>query len=356
MRICGFAMLPAALLTLTTVGGLVLSLPLLLGYHPPKFQQRPVVCPAETALASRDHPLRVMSWNIQFLAGSYYPFWEDDFDQPPLTNKQIDRNLDRIVAVIRQVKPDILQLQEVHLSHPVSLHRNQLDMLREKLADEFPCYTYGSYWKARLVPKKHMFGTIDMALLTMSRFRISAASQEVLPATRKSWFLAPFYPRRSLLETQMPIDGDNTLTTINTHLDTPVLKGGDMTEQVSRVHQRAMELTKKNQWWVMTGDFNLVPPGFYQDMPKNQKELYSAHSPLQPFYENFTGIPALNDIASHRNRWLTAYDLNRDGLDLVLDYIFHPPYLTSSQSRVLPLPLDVSDHMPVITEITLPGT
>ncbi|CAM3545665.1 endonuclease/exonuclease/phosphatase family protein [Parendozoicomonas haliclonae] len=292
-----------------------------------------------------------MNWNIQFLAGEYYPYWSSTFDKPPLTEELLDKNLDRIVEIIRQEQPDILQLQEVLRSHPITFYQDQLDRLYQKLKDILPCYSYGSYWKPKLVPQKNMMGPIDLGLVTMSRYQLDSAQLERLPATRNVRVLVPFYPRHSLMETQLPLENGERLTLINTHLDAPTLQRGKMGAQIFRVYQRLTQLTNAHINWLLTGDFNLIPPGFHEELPANQQHHYAPKSPLVPFYQHFTGIPAIKDVEQERSRWLTAYDLNTDGLDLIVDYIFHPHYLQSQDSRIRHLPLDISDHMPVITTI-----
>ena len=351
----GFASISLALiLTLYGAGLLTIAAPALLGHLPPALQSCPVQCLKYAPTLSLNRPLRIMSWNIQFLAGSYYPFWSEPDREPPLLESDLEKNLKRIVNVIREVNPDILQLQEVHLTHPVSFHQNQLQMLLHHLSDIFPCYTYGSYWKARLIPQKKMMGEIDMALVTMSRFQIDEAFLRLLPSTRTRRVVIPFYPRHSMMEVRFLLEQGGSLTAINTHLDAPTLERGDMTLQTEAVFHRLNRLTHKRRLWFVSGDFNLIPPGLYPHLPENQKPHYYEKSRLAPFYKKFHAVPSLEDISSpNRPLWLTAYDLNKDALDLIVDYIFTPEYIKPTHSRVLHLPLDISDHMPLVTELIL---
>ena len=356
VRVKGFATITLALLMgLSGAGLLVFAGPRLLGFHPPDIQPVEVYCPAHTKPIPAGKPLRIMSWNIQFLAGSFYPFWEED-RETPLTKAELSTNLEKIVNVIREVDPDILQLQEVHLTHPITFHQNQLNLLYEKLADRLPCYSHASYWKARFIPQKKLMGNIDMQLMTMSRYKMDEAIQKLLPATRKKRAYIPFYPRHSLLEVRMPLDRGGSLNAINTHLDSPGIDRGNMYAQVDAVQNRLEVLTEKKRLWFISGDFNLVPPNFFHKLPENQKSYYSEVSLLIPFFQKFRGIPELSEIQGPNwKNWLTAYDLNRGYLDLIIDYIFRPDYIGSINTKVLHLPLDISDHMPVITELTLPS-
>ncbi len=345
----------ALLLALASTQLLTFALPRLLGHNPPPVQSQQLVCPADTPLIPQGRPLRIMDWNVQFMAGAYYPFWTSNFDQPALTKQQLDDNLERIVAVIREQDPDILNLQEIYIRHPVTHDKNQMEALYKKLADRLPCYGFASFWKARMIPRKHMVGSIETGMVTLSRYRLDGALLRLLPSTRRQRGLASFYPHHSLLETQLPLTDGGTLTVLNTHLDAPTLGRGEMSGQIHAVLHRLTQLTDDKQLWVMSGDFNMLPPGFHQDLPENQKSQYPAYSPLTPFYNWFTFTPSLQNIQSDRSSWLTAYDLNREELDLTLDYIFHPKWITSDKSSVLHLPLDISDHMPVLTTIHLPN-
>ncbi|MCL6269281.1 endonuclease/exonuclease/phosphatase family protein [Sansalvadorimonas sp. 2012CJ34-2] len=343
----------AFFLALSGAGLLSFSAPRLLGFNPPKVQPCDVHCPAGIPKVPVDKPVRVMTWNVQFLAGTYYPYWAEDSSKF-LKESDIESNLDRIIEVIKNANPDILQLQEVHFTHPVTFHKNQLEMLYRKLADKLPCYSSASYWKSTFIPQKHLTGTIDMRLVTMSRYQIDDATQILLPATRKKRVLVPFYPRHSLLEIRMPLENGKNLYAINTHLDAPGIGRGNMYEQVDAVYEHLELLTKSRKHWLLSGDLNLIPPGFHGHLPENQKEHYLEHSLLAPFYKSFRGVPALDDLSgSEWPQWLTAYDLNQDRLDLIIDYIFRPEYIGATNSQVLHLPLDISDHMPVITELLL---
>ena len=354
-RTQGFATVTLALLIVLPGTGLfVAGAARVLGFRPPPIQSSEVFNPQGSPKIPRDKPLRVMSWNIQFLAGEYFPYWEDGNNQQ-LHEQDIARNLDKIIRVIREVDPDILQLQEVHFTHPITFHKNQLDMLYRKLSDRLPCYSHASYWQATFAPHRRLMGNIDMRLVTMSRYQMDEAIQKLLPATRKKRAHIPFYPRHSLLEVRLPFSDGGSIKAINTHLDAPGIGRGSMYEQIDAVQRRLQLLTDNKRLWFISGDFNLIPPNFYHRLPDNQKPNYAENSLLIPFYERFRGVPELADIQGPDwKHWLTAYDLNRDDPDLIIDYIFRPGYIQAMNSRVIHLSMDISDHMPVVTELIFP--
>ena len=196
LRSRGFITL-ALLATLSTAGLLAVTAPVfpyLLGFHPNHLEPSFTHCSTPAPKIEPGKPIKVLNWNIQFLAGAYYPYWHHTFNQPLLTEEDLQKNLEGIVNVIREEKPDIIQLQEVHRTHPLTFHQDQLKMLHDKLSDILPCYGTGTYWKAHFIPSRHLTGQVEMSLVTMSRFRIDRAVTEVLPTTRRKRILVPFYP------------------------------------------------------------------------------------------------------------------------------------------------------------------
>ncbi|MEI2819597.1 MAG: hypothetical protein V9E81_05025 [Marmoricola sp.] len=73
------------LLVLVVVLALVLTgLVYWLTYHPKDVQAAPVRCAKNTPVLKAGQPVRVMSWNVQYLAGDGYVFYYDlpDGDGP----------------------------------------------------------------------------------------------------------------------------------------------------------------------------------------------------------------------------------------------------------------------------------
>ena len=49
-------------------------------FHPRSRQAEDVTCPADTAALQPGQPVKIMSWNVQYMAGKDYVFWYDLFD------------------------------------------------------------------------------------------------------------------------------------------------------------------------------------------------------------------------------------------------------------------------------------
>ncbi|MCF5823147.1 endonuclease/exonuclease/phosphatase family protein, partial [Pseudomonas syringae] len=81
--------------------------------------------------------LKVMTWNIQYLAGKRYVFWYDMTDgsgpdERP-TPEDLAYNLDEVARVIRDEQPDIVLLQGVDDGAKNSDYQDQLKLLEERL-------------------------------------------------------------------------------------------------------------------------------------------------------------------------------------------------------------------------------
>src|SRR5690606_32777428 len=88
-----------------------------LTWHPADRETAPVACSAPAPALQPGQALKVMTWNIQYLAGKRYVFWYDladgsGTDERP-TAEDIAYTLDEVVRVLRDEQPDIVLLQEL---------------------------------------------------------------------------------------------------------------------------------------------------------------------------------------------------------------------------------------------------
>lgn len=106
-------------------------------WHPAWHERMPVSCNAKDAAPPTLVPgqaLKVMTWNIQYLAGKRYVFWYDMADgsgpdERP-TPEDIAYNLDEVARVLRDEQPDIVLLQEVDDGAKNTDYVNQLALLQ----------------------------------------------------------------------------------------------------------------------------------------------------------------------------------------------------------------------------------
>jgi len=306
--------------------------------------------------------LKVMTWNIQYLAGKRYVFWYDmadgsGQDERP-TPEDLAYNLDEVVRVIRDEQPDIVLLQEVNDGAKNTDYHDQLALLQERVTDLYPCSAQAFYWRADFVPLPHIWGSVGRKLATLSRFPIESAERLQLPVPDANIISRQFQAKNALLVSYLPLRDGTKLAVINTHLSTARAGDGTAQRQVEATLAVLDKLESSGTPWLIGGDFNLLPLGQYQRLPAEQRVRYAPDSELHALWEHYPMIPT-NDEASglDRNRWLTYFpnDPRVSGPDRTLDYLFYSPRLKKVSASVRrDDAMLISDHLPVIGRFLLP--
>jgi hypothetical protein len=217
---------------LALIGGLIYDVT----WHPARHERMPVSCNARDAappILMPGQALKVMTWNIQYLAGKRYVFWYDmpdgsGPDERP-TADDIAYNLDEVARVIRDEQPDVVLLQEVNDGAKNTDYTNQLALLQERVTDLYPCSTEAFYWKSDFVPNRHIYGSVGMKLATLSRYQMDKAERLQLPSPNGNLIGRQFEPKRALLVSDLPLRDGGHLAVVNTHLGD--FKPGDDTLQ-----------------------------------------------------------------------------------------------------------------------------
>lgn len=352
-----------SLLVLLLIAALLGMLIYSLTWRPDAREVLPVLCRADAPTLMPGQALKVMTWNVQYLAGKRYVFWYDlpdgsgPDDRP--TPEDLAFSLDEVARIIRDEKPDLVLLQELHDGAKATDYQDQLALLQERLTDLYPCSTQAFDWKADFVPDWHIFGSVGTKMATLSRYRIEHAERQQLPVARANLIARQFQPRRALLVSYLPVSDGDQLAVINTHFDT--FRRGDPVQehQVRAISKLLDTLESRGSPWLMGGDLNLLPLGQYLRLSPEQRQSYNADSELHQLWDKYPMIPS-NSQASGINRadWLTFFpnDPAASGPDRTLDYLFHSPRLKRVESRVRQDDtLKISDHLPVIARFLLPA-
>ncbi|MDP2147092.1 MAG: endonuclease/exonuclease/phosphatase family protein, partial [Pseudomonas sp.] len=175
-------LLRKTLVGLLILAGLLTALIYSLTWRPADKQTLPVSCVAPRApTLLPGQALKVMTWNVQYLAGKNYVFWYDTPDgsgpdERP-TPEDMASSLDEVARVIRDEQPDVLLLQELDEGAKPSHYQDQLALLQERLVDLYPCSVEAFDWKADFVPDRHIFGSVGRKLVTLSRYQIEHAER-----------------------------------------------------------------------------------------------------------------------------------------------------------------------------------
>ncbi|AFY21931.1 endonuclease/exonuclease/phosphatase family protein [Pseudomonas sp. UW4] len=348
------------LLGLLIVIGLIAVMTYSLTWRPEAKEVLPVSCSGQAPTLVPGQALKVMTWNVQYLAGKRYVFWNDlaaGTDERP-TAEDMAFSLDEVARVIRDEQPDIVLLQELDDGAKASDYQHQFKLLQERLADLYPCSVSAFDWKADFVPDPHIFGSVGRQLATLSRYRIKHAQRLQLPVVSGNPLSRQFKPRNALLVSYLPLSDGGQMAVLNTHLERATQADNTLQNQVNAVARTLDKLESRGTPWLIGGDFNLLPLGQYRRLSDAQRAPYSADSPLHLLWDKYPMIPANNEASGiDRERWLTHYpnDPGLNGPDRTVDYLFYSPRIKRVEAMVRQDDtLRISDHLPVIARFLLP--
>jgi endonuclease/exonuclease/phosphatase family metal-dependent hydrolase len=347
-----------AVLALVLIGALMFSLT----WRPDARETLPVSCSGTPPTLVPGQALKVMTWNVQYLAGKRYVFWNDlaqGNDEAP-TLEDMAFSLDEVARVIRDEQPDVVLLQELDDGAKASDYQDQLKLLQERVADLYPCSASAFDWKAEFVPDAHVFGSVGRQLATLSRYRIEHAERLQLPVASANFISRQFQPKDALLATKLPLSDGGQLTVFNTHLERARQPDDTLQAQVSAVAKVLDKYESQGLPWLIGGDFNLLPLGQYRRLSAEQRTPYSADSELHLLWDKYPMIPTNNEASGiDRAQWLTHYpnDPGLHGPDRTVDYLFYSPRIKRVEAMVRQDDtLRISDHLPVIARFLLPAT
>ncbi|WP_062265623.1 endonuclease/exonuclease/phosphatase family protein [Endozoicomonas arenosclerae] len=315
------------------------------------FAKPPIQCNGKPEVLEPGQTFKVMTWNVQFMAGGIYELWN-----PPQSRESLDiakqlKVFQQVADLIEEENPDILLLQEVDVDPRVKM--NQVQWFKDALPARFHCSTYTAYTylngHGSLNDRKEPGG---LNLLTFSRFAVESAVRHDLPAIPDQSLL-PLTCNRALLEARINL-GAGSLTVINTHLDAFAQGLDIMQRQVQQLDERLATMSGESQWLV-GGDFNLIPEGQYEHLDDSEKFWYQKDSELSVLTSKYAVIPTPEQASgAERHQWFTQATHPKLGLDRTLDYLFHSTGLKLIKARVVQGHTEtLSDHLPVVAEFKL---
>jgi len=349
-------------------------------YGPADVEAISVACSADAPAWAPQSPLKVMSYNVQYMASKNYVFFYDvDVSNPERVDAVAKANktlasqpskehvfwtLDQVAEVILDEDPDIVLLQEMNgADDSRTYYIDLLGELRSRLpADSYACQTRAPYWKAEFIFHPDILGSVDMQLVTLSKYRITKARRHQLPRPERNFFVRPFHFQRALLEARIATTDGSPLAVINTHFEAWAAGTGVMERQIATTETLLQSLDSESIPWVLGGDLNLLPPddnrqrrrivaadtGFYDENPQ-----------LKALYQRYRAVPALQQLLSDdAPDWYTHFpnDPTVDGPDRTIDYLFFSEQWSLDDAHVLQQgTLAISDHLPVIGIYSLPG-
>lgn len=332
-------------------------------YHPEAVQPERMVCAATASVLEPGQTVKVLSWNVQYMAGKQYVFFYDLFDGSGPDERpspgEITKTFNEVARVIRSENPDIILIQEIDDGSKRTDYENQLARLLSLLPAEYSCYSDSYYWKASFVPHPRIMGKVGMKLAVISKYKIGAATRyqlELIPAdpvTKQLNF------KRAVLEVRFPVQGAKDFVVMTTHLDAFAQGSNTMERQVAQVRSLLDGLSAAGNPWIIGGDFNLLPPGpSYTLLPSDQRVYFNETTELSLITDRYRSVPSLSEInGPARDAWFTHFpnDPAAKNPDRAIDYLFMSDtvkigkhYIRQKDARA------ISDHFPLVAEIVLP--
>ena len=355
-------LLRPTLLGLLLVAAVLASLIYSVTWRPDAKEVLALSCPATAPVLVPGQALKVMTWNVQYLAGKRYVFWYNlvDGSGPDLrpTREDMAFSLDEVSRVIRDEQPDLVLLQELDENAKASDYQDQLALLQERLVDLYPCSTQAFTWKADLVPDWHILGSVGRKLVTLSRYQIEHAERLQLPVAEANIISRQFQPKPALLVNYLPLNDGGQIIAINTQFDAPSLDNSNLLHQMQATGVLLDKFESQGTPWLIGGDFNLLPIGQFLRLPAGLRAGYSPDSELHLLWEKYPMIPSNPEATGiDRELWLTHFpnDPRVQAPDRTLDYLFYSPKLQRIEAYVRQEDtLSISDHLPVMGRFLLP--
>ncbi|MBI4727610.1 endonuclease/exonuclease/phosphatase family protein [candidate division TA06 bacterium] len=334
----------------------------LITYHPIRLEPVPVYSRSQAPILQPGQSLKIMTWNLQYLAGKNYVFFYDLLDgsgpdERP-SSKDIAVTLNEVARVIIDENPDIILLQEVDCGARRSDYRDQLKDLLAKLPGEYRCYISAWYWKAAFVPHPRIMGAVGMKLAVISKYKISRAVRHQLPVMPNDIFTRQFNFKRAALEARLPASDGSEFVAMSTHLDAFAQGNNTMERQVAQVKNLLDSLSAQKQGWAIGGDFNLLPPGdAYLRLGPRQQKYYQPQTELASFFDDYQAVPSAQEAnGDSAGYWFTHFpnDPGAKGPDRTIDFLFFSRRLLLGRHYVRQYDTGkISDHYPVVAEVTL---
>ena len=342
------------------VGGAVMWT---ISFHPAEIQTEPITCSGQPPVLEPGRVLKILNYNVQFMAGKGYVFFFDmpNFDGPDErpSAEVIGHTIEHVARIIREESPDIILLQEVDDGAKRTDYEDQLARLLDILPPEYACHASAFYWKAPFVPHSRIMGAVGMKLSTISKYRLTAATRHQLALVPTNPFFRQFSLKRAVLETHFPVRGRDNFVVLNVHAEA-FAEGSDVVQrQMEQIDALLRNLTRAGHPWVIGGDFNALPPisEARTRLPAAEQGYYRPHSEMKLLLDEYRSVPSLRNVGGPNYAdWFTYFPNTPlvNAPDRTIDYILFSDGIELRNAAVKQDDaLSVSDHLPVIIEFTL---
>jgi endonuclease/exonuclease/phosphatase family metal-dependent hydrolase len=331
-------------------------------FHPARVQAEAVHCAGEAPTLKPGQHFKVMTYNIQYMAGKNYVFFYDlpdnsGPDERP-TPEDVTKTLAEVARIIQDKDPDIILLQEVDDGAARTGYEDQLARLLDLLPAGYVCHTSAFYWRAAFVPHPRIRGAVGHKLSIISKYHLQESTRYQLPIADTNLITQQFNYKRAILETHLPVKGGQDLVVLTTHLEVSS-QGADIKQhEMAALNERLAALNRAGYPWLLGGDFNLLLPGQINHLPEIHRRDFRPETELALLLDRYRVIPSLADLQGDgAQKWFTMFpnDPTITEPDRTVDYIFYADNLTLNIHYVRQHDtLSISDHLPLVAGFNLP--
>lgn len=204
--------------------------------------------------------LRVMAWNIKYGA-MRLPFWFDCWgDQVSIPAAQVEANMEAIYKMIREVKPDILMVEEIELHSRRSAYYDMIQGILDHTE-----LNYGAYyetWNSRYIPSEGL-GRMSLGNAIFSKYPITN-SEKIMQADRRDLdaVTKPFYLHRAIGRAEIQLSQESSVAAYVVHTaaydqDATETEEGTKVKQIKQIYE---VVSSEKLPFILGGDFNELPP------------------------------------------------------------------------------------------------
>jgi endonuclease/exonuclease/phosphatase family metal-dependent hydrolase len=320
---------------------------------------------SELVNVAQKDTLLFATYNIKF-GGGRLDFFFDCFGQKSIMDStEVIENLKNVAAIIQQINPDVLFIQEIDIHSKRSAYIDQVQWLLDHTQLNYAVYV--PQWKSRFIPSNDL-GQMNSGIAIASKEKLSSPQYMALPQrSDQSALVRYFYLRRGILSAQTT-HNSKTLQLITTHAEA-YAKDGTKKHQIDTLFNYLARLQGKSITFVFGGDLNCLPPqttktkGF-PDSACNDEFMADDYSMetewMRPFYQHFFAETPLT-VYQQNNELFFTHSVHKSCFwNRKLDYLFsNKPFVENSQTTHQHdfvggiTTMMTSDHCPVSAKLFL---
>ena len=313
--------------------------------------------------------LRVMSYNIKFGGGRIDFFFDGHGEAVHMTAEQVHGNLDALLALVKEVNPDIWLAQEVDRDSRRSAFVDEAQYILDHSDMNYAAYVYN--WRVPFVPD-HGIGQVESGLVVFSKHPLKFPKRiDQGPIGDQDPITERFYLRRAIGQVQVDFGPGRELSVLNVHT-AAYSTDGTKKRQIDQI----LAVAKAIKGPVLVGgDFNAVPPGTTKlegfadekavltDEPVHYK---GENDWMDPFYSAFNPAIPLVDYQANQERYY-SHSVDKNVLwTRSIDYLFsnlswnkggtvlQKPGDTIGGKAITFAPMKLSDHAPMVAWLLHP--